>query len=287
MINERVIFVFDKKQFAHVFDVKDFNRLEINLTGTDLVIRQAENAGIIYYGEQKDSERFKLNQEGRTLRITEKSGLRLKETLSFRVSVGKRRLEVSLPESDFKKLTADVARGDIAVDNVKTSTINLIAGNGAITVADSIIDNFEVKAQNGNLIVKKSKIKNGSLEDQTGDILFDEFECDNSMNATFAEGRLKMRNVKFMNAQITLGEGDVRARDFKATGDFNLSTNIGDLSLNKIEAPTITIAAIRGNDLKNPDAVAGLPKHEKGKAGASFITSAGHLDVGKEIKISE
>ena len=44
---------------------------------------------------------------------------------------------------------------------------------------------------------------------------------------------------------------------------------------------------ICGNDLKNPDAVAGLPKHEKGKAGASFITSAGHLDVGKEIKISE
>ena len=36
--------MFDKKQFAHVFDVKDFNRLEISLTGTDLVIRQAENA---------------------------------------------------------------------------------------------------------------------------------------------------------------------------------------------------------------------------------------------------
>lgn len=280
--------MFDKKQFAHVFDIKDFDRLELNLLGTDLVIHQADQPSIIYYGEQKDNERFKLSQEGHTLRITEKTGLgRLKKTFSFSFSVGKSRLEVSLPQTDFKKLTADVARGDVAIDNVKTSIINLITGTGTITVANSMIDNFEVKAQSGNLLIKKSEIKSGNLNDQTGDILFDEFESDNSIEATFAEGRLKMRNVAFNDAQITLGQGDVRTRDFKATGDFNLSTNIGDLSLNKIEAPAITIAAIRGNDLKNPDAVDGLPKHEKGKNGASFITSAGHLDVGKEIKISE
>ena len=81
--------MFDKKQFAHVFDVKDFNRLEINLTGTDLVIRQAENAGIIYYGEQKDDDRFEMKQEGHTLRIIEKSGLNVLKKRSEERRVGK------------------------------------------------------------------------------------------------------------------------------------------------------------------------------------------------------
>lgn len=280
--------MFDKKQFAHVFDVKDFNRLEINLTGTDLVIRQAENACIIYYGEQKDDDRFEMKQEGHTLRIIEKSGLNvLKKTLAFKFSIGRSRLEVTLPRTDFLKLSAEVTKGDVAIDNVKTATISLIVGSGALTVADSAIDSFDVKSQSGNLVMKKTLLGNAKIENRTGDILLDEFQSGDSMTATFAEGRLKMRDVTFNDAKITLGQGDVRVRGFKATGDFNLSTNIGDLSLRQIQAPTITIAAIRGNDLQNPASVEEFPQHERGHVGASFLTSAGHLDVNKEIEITE
>lgn len=279
--------MFDKKKFAHVFDVKDFNRLEINLTGTDLVIRQAEKTGIIYYGEQED-DRFELKQEGRTLRITEKSGLNvLKKTFAFKFSIGKSRLEIKLPQNDFLKLSAEVTKGDVAVDEVKTSAISLIIGGGALTVVDSTIDNFSVNAQSGNLIMKKTLLENAKIENQTGNILLDEFQSSNSMIATFAEGQLKMRDVVFNDAKITLGQGDVRVRGFKTLGDFNLSTNSGDLSLRQIKAPTITIAAIRGNDLKNPNNVEGLPQHEHGQNGASFITSVGHLDVTKKIEIIE
>lgn len=279
--------MFDKKKFAHVFDVKDFNRLEINLTGTDLVIRQAEKPGIIYYGEQED-DRFELKQEGRTLRITEKSGLNvLKKTFAFKFSIGKSRLEIKLPQNDFLKLSAEVTKGDVAVDEVKTLAISLIIGSGALTVVDSTIDNFSVNAQSGNLIMKKTLLENAKIENQTGNILLDEFQSSNSMIATFAEGQLKMRDVVFNDAKITLGQGDVRVRGFKTLGDFNLSTNSGDLSLRQIKAPTITIAAIRGNDLKNPNNVEGLPQHERGQNGASFITSVGHLDVTKKIEIIE
>lgn len=279
--------MFDKKKFAHVFDVKDFNRLEINLTGTDLVIRQAEKPGIIYYGEQED-DRFELKQEGRTLRITEKSGLNvLKKTFAFKFSIGKSRLEIKLPQNDFLKLSAEVTKGDVAVDEVKTPAISLIIGGGALTVVDSTIDNFSVNAQSGNLIMKKTLLENAKIENQTGNILLDEFQSSNSMIATFAEGQLKMRDVVFNDAKITLGQGDVRVRGFKTLGDFNLSTNSGDLSLRQIKAPTITIAAIRGNDLKNPNNVEGLPQHEHGQNGASFITSVGHLDVTKKIEIIE
>ncbi len=135
--------------------------------------------------------------------------------------------------------------------------------------------------------MKKTLLGNAKIENRTGDILLDEFQSGDSMTAAFAEGRLKMRDVIFNDAKITLGQGDVRVRGFKATGDFNLSTNIGDLSLRQIQAPTITIAAIRGNDLKNPASVEGLPQHERGHAGASFLTSAGHLDVNKEIEITK
>lgn len=279
--------MFDKKKFAHVFDVKDFNRLEINLTGADLVIRQAEKPGIIYYGEQED-DRFELKQEGRTLRITEKSGLNvLKKTFAFKFSIGKSRLEIKLPQNDFLKLSAEVTKGDVAVDEVKTPAISLIIGGGALTVVDSTIDNFSVNAQSGNLIMKKTLLENAKIENQTGNILLDEFQSSNSMIATFAEGQLKMRDVVFNDAKITLGQGDVRVRGFKTLGDFNLSTNSGDLSLRQIKAPTITIAAIRGNDLKNPNNVEGLPQHERGQNGASFITSVGHLDVTKKIEIIE
>lgn len=279
--------MFDKKKFAHVFDVKDFNRLEINLTGTDLVIRQAEKPGIIYYGEQED-DRFELKQEGRTLRITEKSGLNvLKKTFAFKFSIGKSRLEIKLPQNDFLKLSAEVTKGDVAVDEVKTSAISLIIGSGALTVVDSTIDNFSVNAQSGNLIMKKTLLENAKIENQIGNILLDEFQSSNSMIATFAEGQLKMRDVVFNDAKITLGQGDVRVRGFKTLGDFNLSTNSGDLSLRQIKAPTITIAAIRGNDLKSPNNVEGLPQHEHGQNGASFITSVGHLDVTKKIEIIE
>lgn len=275
----------DKKQYAHVFDIKNFNRLEISLIGTDLIIRQAEKAGIIYYDE-KDDDQFKLKQEGHTLRIIEKGSLSvLKKTLAFKFLVGRRRLEVTLPQNDFRELNAKVAKGDVAVDNVKTSAINLIVGSGALTVADSTIDKFDVKVQSGNLIVKKTLLKNAKVKNQTGDVLLDEFQNSNSMTADFAEGQLKMRDVVFNDATITLGQGDVRVHGFKVFGDFNLSTNIGDLSLRQIQAPTITIAAIRGNDLKNPDSVKGLPQHERGHVGASFLTSAGHLDVNKEIEI--
>lgn len=252
---------------------------------TDLVVRQTENSGVIYYGEQKNDDRFELKQEGHTLQITEKKGLNvLKKTLAFKFSVGKSRLEVALPQDNFFKLSAEVAKGDIAIDNVKTPAISLIVGSGTLTVADSMVDNFNVSAQSGNLIIKKTLLKNAKIENQTGNILFDEFQSADSMMATFAAGQLKMRDVAFNNAKITLGQGDVRVRNFKATGDFNLSTNIGDLSLRQIKAPTITVAAIRGNDLKNPDSVEGLPQHERGHIGASFITSAGHLDVNKEIE---
>lgn len=279
--------MFDKKKFAHVFDVKDFNRLEINLTGTDLVIRQAEKTGIIYYGEQED-DRFELKQEGRTLRITEKSGLNvLKKTFAFKFSIGKSRLEIKLPQNDFLKLSAEVTKGDVAVDEVKNPAISLIIGSGALTVVDSTIDNFSINAQSGNLIMKKTLLENAKIENQTGNILLDEFQSSNSMIATFAEGQLKMRDVVFNDAKITLGQGDVRVRGFKTLGDFNLSTNSGDLSLRQIKAPTITIAAIRGNDLKNPNSVEGLPQHEHGQNGASFITSVGHLDVTKKIEIIE
>lgn len=279
--------MFDRKQFAHVFDVKPFDRLEVALRETNLVIRQGERASIIYYGDQRDADHFELKQEGQNLKITEKKSRNfLRKTLMSRFATGHQRIEVILPQMSLMKLTAEISDGDVAIDGVKMDDLQLKMGNGDLTVADVQIINFDLKNRDGDLVIKKATVKKGNWETQTGDIVLDNLTVQERFTANFAEGSLRMRDVIFKNAQIILGEGDVRVNGFQTTGDFNLSTNIGDLSLHDITAPTITIAAIRGNDLQNPAIVQGFPQHEPGKVGASFLTSAGHLDVSKKIHVA-
>lgn len=280
--------MFNRKQSAHVFDTQPFRRLEISLRETDLVIRQDQRAGIIYYGDQKDANRFELIQEVQNLRIIEKKKRNfLRKTLMSHWAVGRQFLEVILPLKNFLKLTAEVSAGSVAVDNVTTNDFHFQMGSGNLTMTNVQAATLNLKNHDGNLAIKKSVFENGNWETQTGDLVFDDLTIQENLIANFAEGSLKMRHVIFKNAQITLGEGDVRINGFRATGNFNLSTNIGNLSLHDITAPSITVAAIRGNDLQNPVSVRGLPPHEPGKKGASFLTSAGHLDVSRALHISE
>lgn len=280
--------MFDRRQFAHVFDVQPFKRLEVILRETNLVICQGQRAGVIYYGDQKDANRFELIQEGQNLRIVEKKNRNfLRKTLISRLVTGHQRLEVTIPQTSFMKLTAEVGSGDVAVDNIKTNELNFKMRSGDLTVADAKVDIFNLSNHDGNLVMKKTTFESGSWETQTGDIVLDDLIVQKHLVANFAEGSLKMRDVIFKDANIILGEGDVRVSGFQSTGDFNLSTNIGDLSLHDISAPAITIAAVHGNDLQNPASVQGLPQHELGSQGASFLTSAGHLDVSKGLHITK
>lgn len=279
--------VFDKKQFAHVFDVDQFKKLVIDLTGTDLVIRQDEHPGIIYYDEKNDHARLELKQDGTTLKIKEKRGLKgLKHSMAFKFMIGKRRLEVSLPKKNFEKLTAKVNSGDVAVSNVTLPELSLTTGSGAVTIAYSKIEQFKMASKDSNLVMKMTDIQKMILDDITGSVMIDQVNLLDNITASINEGDLKMINMEMHDGLITLGSGDVRVRNFKVTGDFKLTTDVGDLSLKAITAPTITIAAVRGNDLENPAVVKGLPMHEQGMAGATFLTTAGHLDVYKDIGIS-
>lgn len=278
--------MFNKKQFAHVFDITSFENLVVDLTGTDLVIRQAEQPEVIYYDEKNNHKRLEINQNSTTLKIKEKRCLSgLKNSLAFKFLIGKRRLEIKLPKKNFKKLTAIVTSGDIAISNVDIKDVDLSTGSGAVTIAYAKIEKFKLLTKDSNLVMKMTDIDKAAIESNTGAILFDQTNVLNNIMATISEGDLKMRNVEINDGLVTLGDGDVNINTFENTGDFKLTTDVGDISLRNIRTPSITIAAVRGNDLDNPDVIKGFPMHKQGTPGATFLTTAGHLDVYKDIEI--
>ena len=275
-----------KKQFAHVYDINDFESLTVNVTGTDVVLRQGEHPTVIYYGEKKDRDYLKITQSDKILEIRDKRGIsKLKHSLVFKFMIGRCRLEITLPSTDLKKVMMIVNNADVAVSNATFPLLHLITAGGSITMACCHFDNLNIDTKTSNVVMKNIHITDFALNNGTGNVLFDHCDFNGSVKAAIDEGRLKMREVTFKNALINLGSGDVYVSGFKTNGDFNLSTDVGDLTLRGIEAPAITIAAVRGNDLENPDVVSDVPQHQKGTVGATFITSAGHLDVHKDIEI--
>lgn len=278
--------VFNKKQFAHVFDVNSFKKLRIDLTSTDLVIHQGDALSVIYYDEKNDHDRLIVKQEGTVLNIHEKRGLEnLTHSLAFKFAIGKSRLEITLPPKEQIDIKATVDSGDVAISNITVPQIFLKTNSGAVTLAYSRFKKLNISTQESNLVMKMMDIEQFILDDDTGDVLLDQINIEDRLIASIDEGNLKLRKDEFNDGKITLGAGDVSVREFTATGDFKLTTDVGDLSLRAIKAPTITIAAVRGNDLENPAIVKGLPNHKDGTKGATFLTTAGHLDVYKDIEV--
>lgn len=272
--------MFSKKQFAHIYDVNDFNELKIDLTSTDLVITQGETSGIIFYDEKNNHDRLDFKQEGSLVTIQEKRGIKnLKYSLEFKFLVGKRRLEITLPKQKFNKIFANVGSGDVAVSDVNVTDMKLRTKSGAVTLAYSQFDKLNLNLQDSNLVMKTNNIQRLNLQNHSGNVVLDQITLEDQIIAEIDEGDLKLHKTTVNDGLVTLGSGDVLVRDFKCVGDFKLTTDVGNLSLKQIETPTITVAAVRGNDLKNPTNIQDLPKHKMGQVGATFLTTAGYFDV--------
>lgn len=237
-----------------VVNNKDFSKIEIDLSSSDLTVLPTTEKEITVELNGKISKKLKkkikldVKERDNTLKIELKDEDQIKFNIG--VMIVDTNVEVYLPEKIYESLKIDLSSGDIEIENIKSKEFILEASSGDIIVRDleATINQFhtssgEIKASNiiGNIAADTSSgditIQN---EEVTGDIKAEassgnvtvEFEKEPSslaiqFKANSGEGEVTLDGVSYEEKSENEIRGKIGSGDFKlkvdtSSGDFYL-----------------------------------------------------------------
>ncbi len=184
------------------------------------------------------------------------------------------RIDVYLPETEYKELYIKSTSGDIEIpENFTFGKTELYSTSGDIIFSAKVNDNFSVKTTSGNINLSSIKSKGQlNLESTSGDINISDVKCQN-ISAETTSGNNKFLNlITKNNMQIKSVSGDVYLEHSDA-GEIYIKTTsgnvLGTLLTDKIFNTSTTSGSIS------------IPKSDIG-GNCEIITISGNINLAVE-----
>ncbi|MBR7101241.1 MAG: DUF4097 family beta strand repeat protein [Clostridia bacterium] len=185
------------------------------------------------------------------------------------------KINVFLPESEYKALTVEASTGDVRVhEDFKFESVDISVSTGDINYNASCTGSAELDASTGDIRVENADIGSLKLAVSTGKINVKNVNCTGDINVSVSTGDVKLVNVK-SNRLFTKGDtGDISLKSFIAVDKLSIERSTGDVEIDGCDAGEIYIETSTGD-------VSGTVLTDK-----TFIadSSSGDIDVPRETR---
>lgn len=210
----------------------EIKNIRIDMGTSNLVIKKGDTLNIT---ADNVSKRFKVNEEGNTLTIKEKS-----VNVFRNKSISK--VIITIP-SNLKDLSIDVDAGKLEISDINTSRFNLDQGAGKVTITNLISNKTDIDGGAGQLNITSSVLEdldldmgagkfyfsgslhgNNKIEQGIGELILDLNGNDYIIKASKGLGSITINGESY-SKDATVGEGINDIKIDGGVGNIIINTN--------------------------------------------------------------
>lgn len=257
-------FAFDKDKYdtsSHhkTFQTNKFDRLDIKLDNSNLIIKKGNKFKMTYDGDNN----IQTNVKDKCLKVRDKQNSNRGYSTDLNpFHHNNKQLTLEVPDNNIKSLNIDMGAGHLEIADLTMKDSNITNLNGGFTLKNVKFDNVEFYAQ----YIKDSNIVNTVLSNSNFKVETGNLYIDNS----------RIKQTVFIN-----NHGELKFKKMPAQSDVKASTKNGDISFEYAEKPVNTLLKL------NPGTGKSLIHNKafkNGKVGNSdnvleFYTIDGDIDI--------
>ena len=154
-------------------------------------------------------------------------------------------LEITLPEKQYRALTADLSSADITTAALTAESLTLQSSSGDIEAAGNY-GTAAVRSTSGDVRLEglacSGKLQVGST---SGDVAAEGLSC-GDLEASTASGDLKLAGRAGF-AAVSSSSGNVKLDGLRSASEFRIKTVSGDIRGSGVEGTLLTVATTSGN----------------------------------------
>lgn len=117
---------------------------------------------------------------------------------------------------------------EVCIPNIYNGSLKTINSSGDITIYDIIVDELNVVASSGDVRIEKLETENMYVVTSSGNHVLKDINGD-IFDLVASSGNISSDNVNGNYLNVQTSSGDISTKD--CTGEFNLSTSSGDITL--------------------------------------------------------
>lgn len=140
------------------------------------------------------------------------------EEMQDQIALGKKgQITLHLPTDCTIPIAISNGIGDIEVDSISATDLQLLNNAGYVTFTNFETDNLKVSSTSGDITVKNSDIDNGEI--------------------STTSGYVKLSKTTFSNSEIATKSGEINMSEISPNTNINLQTGSGDINLTYQTSP--------------------------------------------------
>lgn len=255
---------FDSNVVSKTYDItEEFTSIDVDLTSSDFNIYLSNDGTNKAVCLEKENITFEVKVEENTLKIIEHYDYEFSllpsfteidvslfvskdvyETLNVLTTSG----DVNITDSfTFNDVNIDVTTGDVLFDAKANNNIQIKSTTGDIGLYKVMGNNLTVNVSTGDVDIVESKLTgNVDIKVTTGDIEIEDLSC-NDLKCKSTTGDRELSDITCNNINIESTTGMSKLDNVVASGDINIKSGSGDITLEHSDAKNIYIEATSGD----------------------------------------
>lgn len=237
--------------FNHSFEAREyqitdtFKGISIKSDTADIDFLPSEDdiCRIVLYDHQKIE--YTTSVTDSTLVISANDTRKWYERL---FTLGKAKLSIYLPSSEYGALLIDESTGDISIPSgFSFESMSIELSTGDIFVGASASGALDISGSTGDIDIENASFGALKIALSTGDVSLNGVNCAGEISIDVTTGDTALNNVKSMGITSTGSTGDICLTNTIVTGALTVDRSTGDIKFNASDASEITITVSTGD----------------------------------------
>lgn len=208
---------------------KSFNKVKINTSSADVVIKQGSTYSVSYYG--RNNQHAKVKVKNKQLTISQPSTKQSWFREHFILTPSPDCYVVTVPSNASLKSFNVSSQNNINISEMSVKDAKVTTEAGEITINNCEFDQGQCTTGSGDISVKESTLLNNRLASKSGDI--------------------SLNNTSLTKGSSTLSSGDFTGKQLVIVGRYTVNNQSGDNTVTKSQVNGVSMTTQSGtNKLK-------------------------------------
>ena len=230
------------------FDFQEdaIRNISIDTKTADLYIVPSEDDLCHVVAFDRTNMKYSAWVEGDTLHILGEMGQNWKDFLPFNFESS--RVTISLPKSEYKKLTITETTGAIQLSESFTfETVDVSFTTGEVMLLANTTDFASIRATTGSVHVQDVSVGNLEVSVRTGKVLVSNVTCSGKIGIKVSTGDAQIHDTTCRSLLSDGSTGDISLANVLIQDELTLTRSTGDIRLKDSDAATISIETSTGD----------------------------------------
>ncbi len=233
------------KYETNTYDIsEDFKDITIVADVADVEFVSSEKASVVCYEEKNANH--KVDVKDGTLIIEIDNKKQWFENIG--INFGTPKITISIPQSEYGKLTVKSSTGDIGVpEYFSFESIDIAVTTGNVICLSSSAEDIKIKTSTGSIVVEGITTNALELSASTGKIVAGTVKCEGDVKINVTTGKAELGDITCENLISSGNTGDIRLGNVVAEDKFTINRTTGDVRFEKCDAGEIYVKTTTGS----------------------------------------